>query len=259
MAFPRALYPCLVVLAFSCAQLPAALVLNGGANPAITQQVTVQPIVVSDDGGGNTATFLGTGAQQTTILNLIDQIWAQAGIDVAWLAPTFWNNTFANVGNSDPRPSADLLTVRSQGDAAGVGNANPFVLDLYFVRLPAGFSLGDLATNSTAGLGVVGGNGIMVFVGSSLPSIVPGGQEAIASVIAHEIGHNLGLPHVALAQNLMQEGGSPNPGHRLSAEQVTAALNSNLSLPIGVPEPGTFLLLSLVLPLAIRARRFTSV
>ena len=35
-----------------------------------------------------------------------------------------------------------------------------------------------------------------------------GGREIIASVLAHEIGHNLGLPHIGASQNLMQSGGS---------------------------------------------------
>ena len=69
--------------------------------------------------------------------------------------------------------------------------------------------------NSAAGLAFVGGNGITAYVGSNLLTF-QSGLEAIASVIAHEIGHNLGLPHIVEAENLMQAGGSPNEGERLN-------------------------------------------
>ena len=241
------------VLALGLTQeAPGALILN--AAQAITQRVTVQAIVVSDDGGANTATFFGDVSQQASILSLIDQIWAQAGIDIEFLAPHFWNSTFANIGSATTvvaRPSNDLFTIRTAGDAtAGVGNTDPLVIDMYFLRAAAGFMV--LSANTAAGLAVLGGNGITAFVGSNLPGFL-GGREVIASVIAHEIGHNLGLDHLAETENLMQASGN---GERLNAAQISAALLSNLSVPLAVPEPATFLLLSLALPLLnIRRRR----
>ena len=88
----------------------AALLVGSNAyaltvNPAIpiTHRVTVQPIVVSNDDGSNTAAFFGTLSDQMDIESVIDVIWAQAGIDVEFLAPTSYDSTFANVGAADPR------------------------------------------------------------------------------------------------------------------------------------------------------------
>jgi hypothetical protein len=225
----------------------AALILNA-AQP-ITQQVTMQPIVVSDDNGSNTATYFGTPTQQAAIFALIDQIWAQAGINIEWLAPNFYNNTFANIGSATgvvARPTGDLSTIVANGNAAGVGNPNPLVIDIYFVRASAGFEV--LSLNQVAGLAFVGGNGITAYVGSNLLGFQLG-LEAIASVIAHEIGHNLGLPHIVEVENLMQASGS---GERLNAAQILTSLNSNLSTAI--PEPSTYLLISSAL-LLLRRRR----
>ena len=234
-------------------QAYGALMLN--AAQTITQVVTVQPVVVSDTGGGNTATFFGDASQQATIFSLIDQIWAQAGIDVSWLAPNFWSNTSANIGvatTAVARPESDLFFIRATGDFAGAGSANPLVIDMYFVRAAAGFAV--LPANFAAGLAVLGGNGITAYIGSALLSST-GGQEAIAGVIAHEIGHNLGLPHIVSAINLMHDGSSVSLGEQLNAAQITAALNSNFSVPLGVPEPVTFVLVSLALPLIFWRRR----
>lgn len=234
----------------------AALILNAGQ--PITQVVTMQPIVVSDNDGSNTATYFGSAAQQAAIFALIDQIWAQAGINVEWLAPNFYNNTFANIGSATPgspgtaRSTNDLGTIVAAGDIAGVGNSNPLIIDIYFVRAAAGFQV--LGLNSAAGLAFVGGNGITAYVGSNLLTF-QSGLEAIASVIAHEIGHNLGLPHIVEAENLMQAGGSPNEGERLNAAQITTSLASNLST--SVPEPSTYILISLALPILLLRRRAT--
>lgn len=235
----------------------AALIVNPAQ--AITEKVTVQPIIVSDNGGGNTATFFGNAGQQSIIEGHIDTIWAQAGIDVEFLAPNFYNSTFANWGSGGPpdnggasRPTSDLNTVVSNGATAGVTHADPNVINMFFVQIAAGFNL--LSQNSAAGLAFLGGNGITQFVGSNLLSFA-GGQEVIASVVAHEIGHNLGLPHIVLAENLMQAGGSPNQGERLTASQITTALNSSLSVAI-VPVPAAVWMLgSALLMLAGWKRR----
>ncbi len=208
----------------------------------IIKSVTVQPIIVSNDNGSMTAGFFGTPSQESTIKGLINDIWAQAEINVDWLAPNAWNNTFANRGAGTltmARPTSDLGTIVSAGDLAGVGNADANVIDLYFVQIAAGFM--ELDASFANGLAFLGSNGITAHVGENLPGFT-GGQNVAARVIAHEIGHNLGLDHIIEAQNLMQAAGSPVPGSLLNMAQITTARNSSFAR--AVPEPSSWLLLA---------------
>lgn len=202
----------------------AALAINPAMD--ITQRVTVQPIIVADNNGSNRAEFFGTSAQQSIIEGFIDDIWAQAGIDVDFLPSTTWNSTDANNNLS-------LFPTINAADAAGVNNSDPNVINMYFVNMMGGGAPGE---NSASGVGVVDGNGVRQFVGTNLLDFT-GGQEVIASVVAHEIGHNLGLPHIVMADNLMQAAGSSNDGEELNSAQIATALNSGLSVDVSVTPP----------------------
>ena len=240
------------VTVFAGTESSAQLIIDP-AQP-ITHVVTVNPIIVSDDGGANTATYFGNATQEAAIKGFVDDIWAQAGIDVQWKATTSWNSTFAlsgTPGSNNPRPTSDLSAVVSAANSAGgILDSDPNVLNMFFVEIAAGFS--QLGNNSAAGLAFVNGNGVTQYVGGNLPGFTAG-QEVIASVVAHEIGHNLGLPHITEAENLMQAGGSPNQGERLNAAQIQIALADNLSVPI--PEPSTLPILAAGIFLLARRRR----
>jgi len=203
----------------------AALILN--APLPITQRVTVQPIIVSDSDGTNTAEFLGTPSQQTIIEGLIDDIWAQAGIDVQWLSPNYWNNTTANSG------VYSLSSLGSNGNSAGVVHSDPLVLNAYFVEITPGST--DLGEYTANGLAWVGSNGISQANGDQLVTWLAG-QEVVASVVAHEIGHNLGLDHIASTENLMLSSGD---GERLTSSQISTASASSFSVAY-TPEPADF-------------------
>ncbi len=220
----------------SVSSASAALVTNSAL--AITDVVNIQTIIVSDDSGANTAEFFGNSAQQSIIEGFIDDIWAQAGIDINFLPSNSWNSSLANSGSgtlTDTRPTSDLNSIVADGAAAGVASTNPDVINMYFVNIAAGFTL--LSENTAAGLAFVDGNGITQYVGTNLLSFT-GGQEVIASVVAHEIGHNLGLDHLTEVENLLDSGSA---GQRLNSAQISTALASNFSVAV-VPVPPALLL-----------------
>ena len=221
----------------------AALIVNPPLS--ITNVVNIQPIIVSDTDGLNTAEYFAD--QQVAIETLVDTIWAQAGIDINFLSANSWNNTFANWGpNGAPdnggltRSTSDLNTIVADGAAAGVANADTSVINMYFVNISAGFGL--LSENSAAGLAFVGGNGITQYIGTNLLSFASG-RDVVSSVVSHEIGHNLGLDHLVETENLMQQGGAANPGERLNASQINTVLSSQFVAPVPLP-PALFLMLS---------------
>ena len=222
-------------LALSAGQAWAALIVNPAA--PITHQIKVQIIQTFNDDGSTPATVFGNAAQRAEIEGYVDTIWAQAGIDVLFM-PTInsYNNTFARVGTSDPRPISDLSTIVNDAGAPPK-SADASVINMFFVENVPGFPAG-LSENTAAGLAFVGGNGITQYVGDNLLTFTTG-REVIASVVSHEIGHNVGLFHITEAENLMQSGGSPDQGERLNATQISTALQSSLVQPQAVPEPGS--------------------
>ncbi len=212
----------------------AALIVN--APISITQEVTIQSIIVSDNDGSNTATAFGTTSQQTIIEGFVNDIWAQAGININFLpSANTWNNSNANNGVDS------LSTLTSTGISDGVANSDSNVLNMYFVNVPPSYAAADLTPLTAAGLGFIDFNGIAQFVGSDLFNAnVATGLETIASVVSHEIGHNLGLDHIIESQNLLD---GSSAGQRLNALQITTALGSAYSIDVTpVPVPPALIL-----------------
>ena len=176
------------------------------------------------------------------------------GVDVEFLATTTYVDSFAYNGfptdySTNTRPTShlnDIVTATGSPSQSTI----PAIINMFFVDIVPGFSF--TSENTANGLAFVGANGVTQFVGDNLLTFETG-REVVASVVSHEIGHNLGLFHIAEAENLMQEGGSPDPGERLNAAQIATAQGSNLTQL--VPEPSGALLAGLGLLLLGSRRR----
>ena len=194
-------------------------------------ELVVRPIVVSNNDGSNTASFFGNAATQLELENLIDDIFAQANVDVVWENTVSYNNTFANTGTAGARPVSDLNRIVNEGDDAGVGSSNPNVIDAYFVQRAAGF--GTVGDNTANGLAFVNASGTTIHVGDNLLNF-QNGLEVIAGVVAHELGHNLGLNHVQAPSNLLNSGQLPSNGNNfITNGQISTIHNSQFTTPIG--------------------------
>jgi len=201
-----------------------SIIFSDGSREAVaqvTRQVFIQPVVVSNDDGSNTAVFFGDDEQSFDIRRQIDEIYLQAGIDIVFLDERTIDNTFFNVGNGGRvRVQEDLDAIISQGDASGVGNSNRQVLDTYFVNRVPGFR--TVSANTSNGLAFVGGAGIALHTGENLLTF-ESGREIIAEVTAHEIAHNLGLAHVDDPSNLLGD------GNQLNSSQIADIRTSQFS------------------------------
>ncbi|MEM9413345.1 MAG: zinc-dependent metalloprotease family protein, partial [Planctomycetota bacterium] len=100
------------------------------------------------------------------------------------------------------------------------------VIDMYFVEIVPGFD--DIGENFVNGLAFISAPGVAVHIGNQILSFDQG-PEIVARVVAHEIGHNLGLLHVGTEDKLMEENGR---GENLTQPQINQAQNSDLSIPI---------------------------
>jgi hypothetical protein len=135
-----------------------------------------------------------------------------------------YNDTFAYQGTSGSgtRPTGDLSTIRANAQREGdILNADSSVLNMFMVNVVPGFQ--PLGESSAAGLARIAANGIAAYVGDSLLTFA-NGRDVAASVMAHEIGHNLGLNHTATGgDNLMSPQGT---SERLTPTQISTVFSA---------------------------------
>jgi hypothetical protein len=196
----------------------AAIIVNP-AQP-IAHRVSVQIIQTALDDGTSPAAVFGDPTRDAAVKDVIDSIWAQAGIDVHFLPNIIrYNSTFASQGSvpGGVRPITDLSVMMANAQLhGGILNPDPSVINMFFVNVVPGWNL--KGSNWVNGVGNIGTNGIAIYVGSSVSA------EHAGHWAAHELGHNLGLAHTASGvQNLM---GSSRNTELLTSEQVAAVFQT---------------------------------
>lgn len=187
------------------------------------ETIRIQPIIVSNSNGSNTAEFFGNASQAQDIQRRVDQIFAQADVDVEWLSARQWSNTSVNLAQT---PFNDIFPL---GDNSGVGNSNPLIIDMYFTEVVP--LAGDTGENTVNGRAFIDANGVIMHVGDNLVDFA-GGRDIIASVVAHEVAHNLGLEHVTNdTDNLMFSPGNLSTGDEITSAQANTIIASRFTVP----------------------------
>lgn len=196
------------------------------AKPA-THQVVVRPIVARKD-ASNVANFMGTQSSEDYIKAQVGIIWSQLGVQITWLDEAEFTDSFYYDGSPNDysgssRPTGDLSAVLTNPGSPAL-SGNPIELNMLFVEISPGFP--QLNGNTAAGYARVDRNGSTLYVGSNLLGW-NGGRDVVASVIAHEIGHNLGLPHYQADESNLMYSGSDGDGEELIASQESLIFTNN--------------------------------
>ncbi len=188
------------------------LVFLTGAAPVfgqlpITKRITIQPVQLRSSAGTNPA-----NPSLTIYEDVADRIWAQAGIDIHFLAPVTYDSDNYLTISSDPMQPDSLLGLSQvtgqpwSSSAPGMSN----VVRLFFVKQIDG-SNSNLGFTLQSGLYIGIGNAVIIDQQRAIAIADSAFTSGIVDVIAHEIGHALGLNHTTLgaggALNLMTDGG----------------------------------------------------
>jgi len=190
----------------------------------------VRPIQICDNGGANCANSSQTLYQAET-----NKIWAQAGIDVVFLSWSTTNDTALLNVNTEAEQNALLTGLSTQYTTLW------FVQTISYCGGPIGGTVFGCA--ASPGYGLMISNAVFAF--------------GRLDTIAHELGHNLGLPHTEgfgnPANNLMTTGNFRSVPSTINdifpdgadLDQLTPAqIAVAQSNPLVIPEPATGILMA---------------
>ena len=156
------------------------LIVEAQAESSQPYVLTVQPIVVRGDDGLAPASMAIPEA-------LVDRAYLKAGVDFYFLEPLYYDNTAARDG------LINLDEIVKSAKAAGVMRGHGNMVNMFFVNSVDG-SKGPL------GRGMLGGD--ITFIALDPNSTLDNVRDQEAFVIAHEVGHNLGLNHAVDDENV---------------------------------------------------------
>ena len=158
----------LLVLTMSCIPIKK--------NNLKSNVIIVQPIITQSDLGDNPA-------QINISEKLVDRAYSKADIDFHFLEPLFFNNTAAR----DGKINLDSIVNIANKDDLFRGQND--IINMFFVNAIDG-------NQGPTGRGMMNGNIVFIALGDRNKSNDKDHDFMQAFVVAHEVGHNLGLKHV---------------------------------------------------------------
>jgi len=208
-----------VILWSLAAYLFHPLVVQAQTANAQPYVLTVQPIVVRGDDGLEPASMAIPEA-------LVDRAFLKAELDFYFLEPLYYDNTAARDG------LINLDEIVKSAKAAGVMRGHGNIVNMFFVNAVDG-------NKGPLGRGMLGGD--ITFIALDPNSTLENVRDQEAFVIAHEVGHNLGLNHAVDDENVPNDrpniqGDGPfadriDPRFSLNAYQVELLRKSPLVRP----------------------------
>ena len=145
--------------------------------------IIIQPIVVQSDIGDEPA-------KMNLSEELVNKAYTKANIDFHYLEPLYYDNTEARDGEIN----LDSIVKLSKRDNILKGQND--IINMFFVNAIDGHQ-------GPTGRGMMNGNIVFIALGDGNNTNAEKQTSMEAFVIAHEVGHNLGLKHVVDDDNII--------------------------------------------------------